>query len=157
MQSKNNSILPPEVEERLEEISVYANEQVTGYVIPINEAKSFLASELFKAEARIRKAVEWLANGEHGLSSISLCVSYLGGEQNIVNYPCDPSDFRRCILFIESVGEERPSWMKGKSKKWDVMLESWDELTALWEQEKDLKFAPMLYEKMEEILSWQQQ
>src|SRR3990167_9389271 len=102
---------------------------------------------------KLEKAVDWLGYGEHGLSSMSMCVYYLGGKQDEISFPSDPSDFQRCVAFMTVVGEKVPTWMSGiGSFKWDKLVENWDNLLKFWNEEKNNRTAPKLYEAIKKCI-----
>lgn len=108
-----------------------------------------------KAEMR-KKIAEWFIDGEVGSSSKALACIYLGGiPKSVLWHPLDPNDFRRCILFLDILPEaDRVSLIKTMgelNKRWYVISENWETLTALWKEEKGKRTAPKLYDKMKEI------
>ena len=64
------------------------------------------------------------------------------------NYPHDPSDFRRCLNYLDG---DRPDWMRGVSPVWTAYVDAWDELLDLYDQEKHQRSAPRLYARMKEL------
>ena len=100
----------------------------------------------------------WLATGERGISSEAIA-SKLSGI-NIVNpiwattYPCDPSDFGRCLKLLDAVPEFKPRLpeMMSVHPVWAKLLENWDELERLYKEEYKTGKCPKLYARMQEIL-----
>lgn len=81
---------------------------------------------------------EWLLFGERGASSNAIA-SYLayGRLPGGFNDPADPSDFRRCELLLRSVPTLRKEFhrMAEVSKRWEFLVEKWDEIVASLESE----------------------
>lgn len=105
----------------------------------------------------LRKIGLWLAGGETGLSSMSLCAVYLamghGSKDpgNITHIPYDSSDFNRCMGFLsclDSVHRYGLIRQMGEIEhSWKIIYENWFTLHALWVKEN---YAD-LYKKMKEI------
>lgn len=105
----------------------------------------------------ITKAIgDWLINDEAGLSSQTLASWFLGGKAKkdyYVHHPYDPSDLMRCkrlvdgipggILLIGGAGELSPEWK--------IVVEHWNELTALLEEEYPTGAAPKTYQRMKDL------
>ncbi len=107
----------------------------------------------------IAAARAWVRTGEHGNSSLAMCMALyeipeLGSGSSRAN-PHDPSDFRRCVLFLEAVPSARPRLheLAGLSVQWSRLVEHWEELEALYQQERGKKKAPLLYQRMKEVLA----
>jgi len=100
--------------------------------------------------------VAWLANGDTGTSSMTIWHVLMGKPKpaNGVNPPWDPSDFGRCYRLLKVM----PSWRARMSEVavrypvWGPLVEAWDELTALYEEELPTGRAPKLYAKMKALL-----
>lgn len=83
----------------------------------------------------------WLANGERGVSSetmfyhLSLSESF---ELEYADTPSDPSDFNRCHQLLQAVPhfKARLNQMKDVSDVWANLVENWDKLTQMLEQNK---------------------
>ncbi|WPM94355.1 hypothetical protein VG1_CDS0031 [Arthrobacter phage Cupello] len=80
----------------------------------------------------------WYTLGERGASSNALA-SYLSGGPLPpgFNDPADPSDFRRCELLLRAVPtlrDELPR-MATVSDRWAGLVQKWDEIAALMEEE----------------------
>lgn len=85
----------------------------------------------------------WLATGERGLSSESI-VEHLTGFPlkgriwaSRIDHPLDPSDFRRCERLLREVPLARLAFgeMRTASAAWARLVDAWDELVALSEEE----------------------
>lgn len=68
--------------------------------------------------------------------------------------PSDPSDFGRChrLLDLFPAWRERLGEVAAKHPAWAPLVEAWDELTALWNEESPTKNCPKLYNRMKELL-----
>ena len=102
--------------------------------------------------------VAWLAGGDTGISSKTIWFVMMGRE-NTERYwraspPSDPSDFGRCYRLLQVM----PSWrvrlpdVAAKHPAWSGLVEHWDELTALYEEELPKRSAPKLYARMKQLL-----
>jgi hypothetical protein len=77
--------------------------------------------------------VEWLANGERGLSSNTMAtilseMRCMTGTWMPNQHPHDPSDFIRCEKLLQRVPEFalRFNLMKSVSPQWKVLVENWE-------------------------------
>lgn len=110
----------------------------------------------------IQQAMAWLLSGSTGLSSECIMATLLCGEKvkntdlyRAAAYPRDPSDFKRCVDLLNTVPSFRTRLhiMKSVSKKWEVLVEHWDELEAMLSEEIKTGYsAPKLYARMKELL-----
>jgi hypothetical protein len=104
------------------------------------------------------KALNWLFNGEKGMSSEYLCATLLG-IKGVKAHPHDPSDLRRCFLLVDVVPSFKAKLMlmQKKSKEWSVLVKHWDELEELLLSEchkyQNYMFhsAPRTYARMKEL------
>ena len=106
----------------------------------------------------------WLANGERGISSEAI-VSQLTGSQvgrrwAGGDHPYDPDDFQRCERLLRAYPLARLAFptMKSRSDVWSRLVDAWDELVALGEEEAPGIFdgrrsatAPRMYDRMREL------
>lgn len=112
--------------------------------------------------------VHWLASGERGISSEAI-VSHLTGEEvgrwSGPDHPRDPSDFRRCEVLLRNYPLARRAFpaMKSRSAVWARLVDAWDELVALGEEEVPGIFdgpahgrAPRMYARMRELREGEQ-
>lgn len=107
------------------------------------------------------KIGRWIMDGDTGLSSKALASFYLtsgnGGEcASTLPTPSDPSDFNRCMLFLEQcVRKTKRSdliYEMGEiTKGWKIMRDNWVVLVSLWNAEKKQESAPNLYQFMKKI------
>lgn len=106
--------------------------------------------------------VEWLANGERGISSNTMVTHLLGInalKDWIPDHPWDPSDLGRCRKLMEQVPEiaERFPGMATCTTAWRHLVESWDELCRTMDKEapnwrEGYGVAPRTYSMMQQIL-----
>ena len=117
-----------------------------------------------------QRAIMWAAFGEQGISSRTIFAIMTGAIKHEdafprdwarFNVPHDPSDFRRCYLLLKLIPEwrERLEEMADAFPKWRPFVDRWDEMTALYEQERENPkgLCPKLYEQMtqcEKMRSW---
>lgn len=84
------------------------------------------------------KANWWIANGRHGMSSKTMWACFMGQTDFRVNYPHDPDDFSRAYKLLQAVPEwkapEFLNMLKPLCKQWNNLIENWDELTKMYEQ-----------------------
>jgi hypothetical protein len=120
-----------------------------------------------------QRIILWFLFGQVGISSASICYALSGikletyfptGENNEYGIrtsdmhffpPSDPSDFHRCMLLLELIPEWRARLpeVAVKFPRWKPIVDAWDELEYLYEQERhneDGK-APKLYARMKEL------
>jgi hypothetical protein len=109
-------------------------------------------------------AVEWLANGERGVSSETLFKRITGvdavGPEGYTDHPHDPGDFRRCRLLLEKCPELAGMLhkMKRQSPQWAVLVGHWQELcdlmdseTPTWRKRNCSGSASRTYQRMREL------
>lgn len=103
--------------------------------------------------------IQWLANGERGISSDTI-FSHITG-LNVLkgwrgSHPHDPDDMTRCIKLLErcpSVAKRFDS-MREVSPEWARLVDSWPLLVAMLDEEipgwRDGRYgsAPKLYARM---------
>lgn len=105
-----------------------------------------------------KRAMEWLNVGEHGSSSKAMWFCFMG-QTGGRDHPYDPDDFKRCYKLLEFVPEwkSRISKLRTLSPQWDKLVDNWDTLTKMYEQNvkenwvnyKDIK----MYELIQECIS----
>lgn len=103
--------------------------------------------------------IEWLLSGDTGISSKTICAVMTGSKKADSfgpDVPHDPSDFGRCYRLLQNFPEWRARLPEVAAAYpiWGPMVAAWDELTALYEQEKQNKsgMAPKLYERMRTLI-----
>lgn len=84
----------------------------------------------------------WAENGEHGTSSKTMFNRLIKGLQvralrnDYECHPLDPDDFSRCYKLLQAV----PQWkvklyeLKAISLVWERLVDNWDKLTEMYEQ-----------------------
>jgi hypothetical protein len=98
----------------------------------------------------------WLLNGEQGVSSKTM-MKYLGfGGQWDINserHPSDPDDFRRCYLLLKAVPQFKSKLhvMSSVSETWKNLVDHWDKLTEMLEEQMQTKKANGMYEFMKSL------
>ncbi|MEM6499256.1 MAG: hypothetical protein AAF709_21340 [Pseudomonadota bacterium] len=107
------------------------------------------------------KLAVWFGSFDTGASSETLAVTALcGAPHGRVSYPHDPADLGRCLRLLEKVpnvkGKSFPILAK-VSKPWARLIERWDEVCHLFEQEKGPGWprgwvAPKTYDLMQDII-----
>lgn len=106
-------------------------------VLHENCPKTWKEPEVDQSKDIETKAWLWWQNGERGMSSeaIWLCCMGKSGKRN---HPYDPDDFSRCYKLFKAV----PEWRQGHyvklisdmSPEWANLMESWDRLTEMYEE-----------------------
>ena len=98
----------------------------------------------------------WLQYGEHGISSKTM-FHYLADGFNIqlqcANTPSDPDDFRRCYLLLKAIPQFRSKLdrLKSVNETWSKLVDSWDKLTEMLEEQMTTKKANGMYEFMKSL------
>ena len=98
-------------------------------------------------------AIAWLSNGDTGISSKTIWSALTGNLIERTGIPHDPSDFGRCYRLLKVM----PAWrarlheVAAKFPEWEKLIDAWDELTALYEEELPTGRAPRLYSRMKEL------
>ncbi len=98
----------------------------------------------------------WIDNGEHGTSSKTM-YSVMSGQaitsERNFSHPCDPDDFRRCYLLLKAIPEfKKALWrMKIVSETWVNLVDNWDKLTEMLEEQMTTKKANGMYEFMKTL------
>jgi hypothetical protein len=112
-----------------------------------------------------QQAIEWLASGERGVSSefmfYVLTGIPAGNTRMYHNHPCDVDDFKRCEKLLRKCPEfrDRLGEMCVVSKVWASLVDNWDKLVDLIEEEcpgvlsGDCRYggAPMAYHFMKNL------
>ena len=82
------------------------------------------------------KAMWWIANGHVGMSSKTMWNCLIGNKDFPINHPYDPDDFSRCYKLLQAVPEWKNELHKLKplSKAWSNLVDNWDKLTEMYEQ-----------------------
>ena len=94
---------------------------------------------------------------DYGESSLTLLAAHCGIDKDQVSVPRDPSDFKRCIHLFKCLNFGEGEIFNllcvtaNKYPIWKPFAENWDELTELYEEEKNLHKAPKLYEAIQNL------
>ncbi len=112
---------------------------------------------VFSEDPIVKKAIDWLDNGQVGLSSATMCATFfpqLKQHHKLkdlydyddlleVHYPYDNGDFGRCLKFIESVPEIklRLVELKPLSQEWSNLVDNWTEIESLFNSDKEASSA----------------
>lgn len=72
---------------------------------------------------------EWLIIGDIGRSSKTMCSAFIGRQMRDPSTPSDPSDFRRCWLFVQDV-----DGVKGNLQKVVEMYPFWGPFVNRWSE-----------------------
>lgn len=102
--------------------------------------------------------LQWLADGDTGVSSESLAFEYLGtvrGGYSGIDAPHDPADLGRCLRLIKRVPEVRAcvDSLAKKHSRWNKAAPAWDDIAKCMEDEVGIDWskgrsAPKTYELM---------
>ena len=100
------------------------------------------------------KLVQWFAGDDTGLSSKHMATVAVGNKGS-GHHPLDPGDLGRCIRLVEHVPSIRATFpaIAASSPKWAIVIAHWDELVALFHEEKATKgqWAPQTYARMKAL------
>lgn len=103
-----------------------------------------------------RKAGFWWENGERGRSSEVMWYALQGRlDTHRGAHPLDPDDFRRCYLLIKTVPEwkERLVFLKPLSTSWSNLVDNWDKLTDMLEEQMRTKKDNGMYDLMQKLIN----
>lgn len=97
--------------------------------------------------------VEWLRSDDTGDSSLFMAYTMCDAPYVKSAHPHDPADFHRCVQFLRAVPSAKGNIhkMKETSEVWGNLVEHWDELESLFNEEYPTGEAPKLYERMKEL------
>ena len=106
---------------------------------------------------------EWIAFGRVGTSSKTMwsaingvCLKgseYIKGGMSNYDVPYDPSDFSRCLEYVESVGvtKQQLQIVKDVFKWWAPFIDNWDKIVELFKSEEHLDRMPKTYDYIREL------
>lgn len=99
------------------------------------------------------KALWWWEHGERGSSSETLW-NFFMDRAGMINYPNDPDDFRRCYKLLKAIPEWRSELLEAKdlSGEWSRLIDKWDKLTEMLEEQFRTNKANGMYELMQECI-----
>ena len=99
--------------------------------------------------------IEWLANGETGLSSETIAFFALGKTNRRISYPYDPADLNRCIKLLTDAPEAKKALpiLANLNPTWKRLVQHWEELQQMFIDEVgydwcNAKSAPKTYGRM---------
>jgi hypothetical protein len=104
------------------------------------------------------KVLKWMLNGRVGLSSKAMA-AHLCGFPCEGDYPIDPDDFNRCMMFLDAVPEARALLpkMAEVNRYWAALVSRWDEIEAAFRDERRgtclFYSAPKTYKLITEIIN----
>jgi hypothetical protein len=115
-------------------------------------------------QPQIEAIGNWLLHEDTGCSSMVIAGVLLGGklpeQAHFCDppvpspyHPCDIDDFSRCFTLVKMIPDGDALFkekMRYASKEWYKIVDRWDELCALWVEERDNRnrTAPKLYSLM---------
>lgn len=129
-----------------------------------NCAKTWEPPVVDQSLSEIQKALWWMEgyNGERGMSSeVIWNVFYYNIIKGTVNldkkrndHPHDPDDFKRCYLLLETVPEwkSRLNELKGLSPAWSNLVDNWDQLTYMLQEQMATGEPNGMYEFMQQLI-----
>ena len=118
-------------------------------------------AEMAKKQNLPVSLIDWLVNGDRGLSSDAMCQAMFGipKGQPRTDHPHDPSDLIRCLKFLKAAGPDelwRMDTLPGISLTWALLKNRWEELQSTLISETGPSFegkkAPKTYELMNSII-----
>lgn len=97
----------------------------------------------------------WLASDDTGLSSKFMAHVIFGKPKvrNEVDFPWDPSDFGRCHRFLMACPDAvmKLHLLRQHGPVWSAYVDHWEEMTALYLEERPSGQCPKLYELMKRL------
>lgn len=118
------------------------------WIEPVNEGNT---------KTELENCSWWLINGEHGISSKTM-FKYLDDNNLPVQiqsecHPLDPDDFRRCYLLLKAVPQFKDKLYRLKtiSKTWSNLVDNWDRLTEMLEEQMRTKSKNGMYDFMDSL------
>lgn len=109
-----------------------------------------------QSKSKGTRALFWVQNGEHGMSSECIYAHLSGDFQTFgakTNHPCDPDDFKRCYKLLEMV----PEWnglldvLRPLSPVWNNLVDNWPKLTELYKEQMITKKDNGMYDLMKSL------
>ena len=99
------------------------------------------------------KYLEWYRSYQTGISSETIFEVMTGIPVRRHDMPYDPSDFSRCYELLERFPEWKPRLheVSARFPRWKGLIDNWDKLTELYEEEKPTGEAPKLYKLIDEL------
>lgn len=120
------------------------------------EHRACKPSDTGAARFRAQTLSEWAASWDTGISSRTIFHTFMGygGPQFAPDVPYDPADFGRCYRLLKIAP---PEWRANLAKvaarypAWGPLVDRWDDLERLFEEELPTGKAPRLYALMREL------
>lgn len=123
--------------------------------LPVSEARKSEAN-LARACSAPASVVDWLENGERGLSSEAMCQAMHGhplGKKR-TDHPRDPDDLSRCIKFLDATqSHDEMEAMRAVSPEWNRLVDAWGDITASFHGERPTGSAPLTYALMRDAIN----
>jgi len=127
-------------------------------VITSKEHAAALRAEIEEGLAGLSLEEAWLRGTDTGTSSRTI-FSVLYGKPSAADleshgHPCDPDDFNRCYRLLKKIPGWRPriGEMASVSPEWKALVENWEELERIYEEENTSKSAPKLWARMQDLI-----
>ena len=123
-------------------------------VITNKSGSQRLRDEIEKRNSGKSAEDAWLFGADTGMSSKTIFGIMTGKSVGEGSFPWDPDDFGRCYRLLARF----PAWrarlpeVVKKYPRWSGLVENWDQLTRLYEEELPKKSAPKLYARMQELI-----
>jgi len=123
-------------------------------VITNQQGSQIIRDEIEKRNSGKSAEDAWLFGADTGMSSKSIFGVMTGKPVGEGSFPWDPDDFGRCYRLLAKFPgwRSRLSEVSQKYPAWSGLVENWDELTALYEEELPRNRAPKLYARMQELI-----
>lgn len=95
----------------------------------------------------------WLHSDQTGMSSKYMSSQLTNACSAERAYPRDPSDFGRCLGLLKAAPElrEKIGQMRECGPQWAALVDHWDELESLYNEELPTGKAPKTYSRMREL------
>lgn len=107
------------------------------------------------------KLIEWPIKGRTGISSETMWAAITGAATEgrkgsyspSYDVPRDPSDFKRCLDFVNDceITKDQLNKVKEVFKWWSPFIDNWEKLVELYEEESPSGTCPKLFDYMQEL------
>jgi hypothetical protein len=106
-----------------------------------------------KLEKSFQNPYAWRHGPDIGLSSLTIWHAIIDGAPgHDPHVPQDPADFGRCYRMVKAFGwRDKLDRVSTIFPPFKPIVDAWDELCALYEEELPSGQAPKLYERMKEL------
>lgn len=104
---------------------------------------------------------EWIINGETGISSKTIWAAINGVALKGDTYPKgmtfdvphDPSDFSRCLRYVEDTGitKEQLKSVKDVFPRWSPFIDNWDKIVEVFKSEFHLEAMHKTFDYIQEL------